>query len=70
MGTRWSALFHMPASFDVAPVTAAMQTAVGQVDGQMSTWTPASDLMRLNAALGRNWRVITTWMRFSWIAWA
>ena len=50
MGTRWSALFHMPPGFDAAPVTAAMQAAVAEVDAQMSTWNPDSDLMRLNAA--------------------
>lgn len=50
MGTRWSALFHKPAEFDVAPVAAAMAAAVNEVDRQMSTWKPDSDLMRLNAA--------------------
>ncbi|MCZ4288630.1 FAD:protein FMN transferase [Hoeflea alexandrii] len=50
MGTRWSALFHKPADFDVAPVAAAMAAAVNEVDRQMSTWKPDSDLMRLNAA--------------------
>lgn len=50
MGTRWSALFHMPRGFDAAPVQAALQAAVAEVDGQMSTWKPDSDLMRLNAA--------------------
>lgn len=49
MGTRWSALFHMPHSFDAAPIAAAMQAAVAEVDTQMSTWKPDSDLMRLNA---------------------
>jgi len=55
MGTRWSALFHMPRSFDVAPVAAAMQAAVAEVDAQMSTWKPDSDLMRLNAAVPDVW---------------
>lgn len=50
MGTRWSALFHKPAEFDVAPVAASMAAAVNEVDRQMSTWKPDSDLMRLNAA--------------------
>jgi len=50
MGTRWSALFHKPAEFDVTPVAAAMAAAVNEVDRQMSTWKPDSDLMRLNAA--------------------
>lgn len=50
MGTRWSALFHMPPGFAAGPVQAAMQAAVAEVDAQMSTWQPDSDLMRLNAA--------------------
>ncbi len=55
MGTRWSALFHMPPQFDVAPVAAALQAAVAEVDAQMSTWKPDSDLMRLNAAAPDRW---------------
>ncbi len=50
MGTRWSALFHAEPGFDPAPVQAALQTAVDEVDAQMSTWKPDSDLMRINAA--------------------
>jgi len=50
MGTRWSALFFAPDGFDPAPVQAALQAATGEVDAQMSTWKPDSDLMRLNAA--------------------
>jgi thiamine biosynthesis lipoprotein len=55
MGTRWSALFHVPSDFDPAPVTAAMAAAVAEVDGQMSTWKAESDLMRLNAAPAGTW---------------
>ena len=55
MGTRWSALFHMPPQFDAGPVAAAMQAAVAEVDAQMSTWKPDSDLMRLNAAAPGTW---------------
>lgn len=50
MGTRWSALFFAQAGFDLEPVHAALQAAVDEVDAQMSTWKPDSDLMRLNAA--------------------
>lgn len=50
MGTRWSALLFAPNGFDPAPVQAALQAAVDEVDAQMSTWKPDSDLMRLNAA--------------------
>ncbi|BBU59665.1 hypothetical protein KU6B_59300 (plasmid) [Mameliella alba] len=49
MGTRWSALFFSKPCFDPAPVHAALQAAVDDVDAQMSTWRPDSDLMRLNA---------------------
>lgn len=55
MDTRWSALFFTAPDFDPAPVQAALQTAVDDVDGQMSTWRPDSDLMRLNAAPVGKW---------------
>lgn len=55
MGTRWTALFHAPEGTDPAPVRAALQAAVDEVDAQMSTWTPGSDLMRLNAAPVGQW---------------
>ena len=63
MGTRWSALFFAPASFDPAPLHAALQAAVGEVDAQMSTWKPASDLMRLNAAPVGNWVTVPARLR-------
>ena len=50
MGTRWSALFFAQTDFDPAPLEAALQAAVDEVDEQMSTWKPESDLMRLNRA--------------------
>lgn len=50
MGTRWSALFFVAPSFNPDPLRAALQAAVDEVDAQMSTWKPDSDLMRLNAA--------------------
>lgn len=55
MGTRWSALFHAAPGLDVAAIRMAMQAAVAQVDAQMSTWKPDSDLMRLNAAAPGVW---------------
>lgn len=55
MGTRWSALFFAAPGFDVAPVQAALQQAVEEVDNQMSTWNAGSDLMRLNAAPLDTW---------------
>lgn len=55
MGTRWSALFHAPTDFDPEPVRAAMAAVVAEVDAQMSTWKPASDLNRLNVAAPGEW---------------
>ena len=55
MGTRWSALFFAPAGFDVDRVKIALQAAVDEVDTQMSTWKPDSDLSRLNAAAQEVW---------------
>jgi thiamine biosynthesis lipoprotein len=58
MGTRWSAQFHADLSFDPEPVRAALQTAVDEVDAQMSMWKPGSDLMRLNAAPLGVWQAV------------
>ncbi|RWM28127.1 FAD:protein FMN transferase [Mesorhizobium sp.] len=55
MGTRWSALFHVPSGFDPGAVHAALQAAVDEVDAQMSTWKPDSDLMRLNRSPVQRW---------------
>lgn len=52
MGTRWSVLIDEPVSDPT--VQSHFQAAVDEVDAQMSTWKPESDLMRLNGApLGR-----------------
>ncbi|MDZ5454745.1 FAD:protein FMN transferase [Labrys sp. ZIDIC5] len=55
MGTRWSALFYTPSCFDAGTAQAALQLAIDEVDAQMSTWKPDSDLMRLNRAPVRTW---------------
>ncbi|MCG6560576.1 FAD:protein FMN transferase [Ruegeria sp. 1NDH52C] len=55
MGTRWSALFFAEPGFDANAVQGALQAAVDEVDAQMSTWKPDSDLMRLNAAPVGKW---------------
>lgn len=55
MGTRWSALFFAEPGGETRAVHAALQAAVEEVDGQMSTWNAASDLMRLNAAPVGEW---------------
>lgn len=58
MGTRWSALFYAPRGLDPAPLQTALQAAVDQVDAQMTTWRPDSDLMRLNAAPLNAWVLV------------
>lgn len=63
MGTRWSALFFAPPGFDPEPVRAALQAATGEVDAQMSTWKPDSDLMRLNAAPVGAWVAVPARLR-------
>lgn len=55
MGTRYSAVFFAPPTIDLSVVQAALQEAVDTVDGQMSTWKPQSDLMRLNRAAVGTW---------------
>ncbi|NIJ41687.1 FAD:protein FMN transferase [Parvibaculum indicum] len=55
MGTRWSALFFEEQGIDTDAVQTALQAAVDEVDAQMSTWKPGSDLMRLNAAPVGEW---------------
>jgi thiamine biosynthesis lipoprotein len=63
MGTRWTALFHAPAGLDPAPVQAALQAAVTQVDMQMSTWRPDSALMALNRAPVGAWVAVPDALR-------
>ncbi|MRU14377.1 FAD:protein FMN transferase [Roseovarius sp. A21] len=58
MGTRWSALFFRDPGFDRDAIKVALQAAVDEVDAQMSTWKPDSDLMRLNAAAVGDWVAI------------
>ncbi len=55
MGTRWSASFYAPDGLDSEAVRQALQAAVNEVDTQMSTWNPNSDLMRLNAGRAGTW---------------
>lgn len=50
MGTRWSVVLFAPPGTDLAPLQAAFQAAVDEVDTQMSTWKTESDLMRFNRA--------------------
>jgi len=55
MGTRWSADLGLPSGVNARAVEAALAAAVAQVDAQMSTWKPDSDLMRLNRAPVGDW---------------
>ena len=55
MGTRWSAIFHSEPGFDPAPLKRAIQSVLDEVDSQMSTWKPGSDLNRLNASPDDQW---------------
>jgi FAD:protein FMN transferase len=55
MGTRYSAVFYACQPLALAPLGASLFAAVDQVDRQMSTWNPASDLCRLNGAPVDTW---------------
>lgn len=59
MGTDWSVLVDTPLC---APARAALQAdlqrAVDEIDNQMSTWNPASALMRFNAAPVGPWLAV------------
>ncbi len=63
MGTRWSALFFAEPDVDPAPIRAELQAAVDEVDEEMSTWKPDSDLMRLNAAPVGEWVAVPARLR-------
>lgn len=53
MGTRWSVLIEEPITDPT--VQSRFQAAVDEVDAQMSTWKPNSNLMRLNGAPLNTW---------------
>jgi thiamine biosynthesis lipoprotein len=53
MGTRWSVVLDDPLPHPT--LQSRLQAAVDEVDAQMSTWKPNSDLMRLNAAPLNSW---------------
>ena len=55
MGTRYTAVFYAPGGTDTTAIAASLFAAVDKVDRQMSTWKPASDLCRLNAAPENTW---------------
>lgn len=56
MGTTWQVALDVPLDAPArAALRADLQAAVTEVDRQMSTWTPESDLMRFNAAPADTW---------------
>lgn len=58
MGTRYSAVFFAERCLDTNAVRRALQLAVDEVDEQMSTWKPDSDLMQFNAAPLGQWMTL------------
>ncbi|MFB9148844.1 FAD:protein FMN transferase [Roseovarius ramblicola] len=64
MGTRWQATFFADPTIDRAAIRALLQAAVNDVDDQMSTWKPDSDLMRINAAPVGQWVAVPEHLRY------
>jgi thiamine biosynthesis lipoprotein len=64
MGTRYTAVFYAPADVDLTVLGARLLAAVDQVDRQMSTWNPASDLCRLNDAPAGSWIAVPAELAF------
>ena len=55
MGSRWSAVIHVPPAFDAAALASDLAAAVEAVEAEMSSWRPTSDLERLNRAPIGEW---------------
>ena len=55
MGSRWSAVVHVPADFDTEVLRSDLAAAVEAVEAEMSTWRPTSDVERLNRAPIGEW---------------
>jgi thiamine biosynthesis lipoprotein len=58
MGSRWSAVVHVAPDFDTAAFATALAASVEEVEAEMSTWRPDSDLERLNRAPIGEWTAI------------
>ena len=58
MGSRWSAVVHVPPDFDAAALARDLADAVEAVEDEMSTWRPTSDIERLNRAPIGDWVTI------------
>ncbi len=55
MGTRWAALFHTEPAYDSTAIILEITSVLDEVDRQMSTWKPDSDLNRLNSSPVDQW---------------
>lgn len=55
MGTRYTAVFYAAATIDATAIETYLFAAVDEIDRQMSSWNPASDLCRVNAAPENTW---------------
>lgn len=58
MGTRYSAVFFAASGADERVIGARLFAAVDEVDRQMSSWKPDSDLNRLNSAPVDQWLAV------------
>lgn len=58
MGTRYSAVFFAAPGVDEAAIDSRLFAAVDEVDRQMSSWKPDSDLNRLNDASLHQWLTV------------
>lgn len=58
MGTRYSAVFFAAPGADEAAIDTRLFAAVDEVDRQMSSWKPGSDLNRLNDAPLHQWLTV------------
>ncbi len=58
MGTRYTAVFYAAGELNGPAIGASLFAAVDEVDRQMSSWKPDSDLCRLNAAPENSWITI------------
>ncbi len=55
MGTRYSVVFYARPGSALQPLHEQLQQAVNEVDRQMSTWKPGSDICRFNNAAVEVW---------------
>jgi len=58
MGTTWSVVASLPPTASADALQQGIQAALDQVDGQMSTYKPESDLSRFNRAPAGSWQTL------------